>query len=276
MSGYNQAEWENEIWTFVFASVDDQIRFGGKRPSGKLSGLFARLKTVAMHKFGFALVPNPYFVLNGICEASDEDSPITASYMRGRLGKTSAGVGVSAAGSVAKSVTVVDPMAMGRAAISIGSTIAHIKSFKDIANRWKQSKTISEWMDCLLFFKELKLGGKSIALASSVIPLIPQGADTAIQFASGMLSGAEHGISASSLVLPTVLGVRRVAIELHWRAYREHVISRQGGAAGPASAILTELFTKRTHTAILGKYDIDGLIKEPAGWMAMENKIGLL
>jgi len=276
MSGYNQAEWENEIWTFVFASVDDQITFGGKKPSGKLSGLFSRLKTVVKHKFGFALVPNPYFVLNGICEASDEDSPITASYLRGRLGKTGVGVGVSAAGSAAKSITVVDPMAMGRAAISIGATIAHIKYFKDIANRWKQSKTISEWMDCLLFFKELKLGGKSIALASAAIPYMPQGADSALQFASSALSGAGGAITASGFVLPSVLGVRRVAIELHWRAYREHVISRQGGAVGPASAILTELFTKRTQTAILGKYDIDGLIKEPAGWMAMEDKIALL
>jgi hypothetical protein len=276
MSGYNQTEFENELWSFVFATVDDQITFGGKPPSGKLSKLFSRVKTIAKHKFGFALVANPYFVLNGICDDDDEDSPLTASYLRSRLGKTGAGAGVSLAGSAAKSITVVDPIAMGRAGISIGATIAHIKVFSELARKWKQSKTITDWVECLLFFKGLKLGGKSIALASAAIPYMPAGVDTALSMAGNALTGAGLAVTGSGFVLPTVLGVRRIAIELHWRAYREHVISHRGGAVGPASAILTELFTKRTHTAILGQYEVDGLIKEPAGWMAIEDKIALL
>jgi hypothetical protein len=63
--------------------------------------------------------------------------------------------------------------------------------------------------------------------------------------------------------------------EIHWRAYREQVISR-GQGTGPATMIIEELFTRRGATRIFGKYDVDAIIREPGGWMAVADKIGLI
>jgi len=46
--------------------------------------------------------------------------------------------------------------------------------------------------------------------------------------------------------------------------------------AGPASKIIWEIFTKRGATWLLGPYDIPALISEPAGWMALGDKLTLI
>ncbi|WP_419730310.1 hypothetical protein [Lichenicola sp.] len=52
--------------------------------------------------------------------------------------------------------------------------------------------------------------------------------------------------------------------------------SRGGAGAGPASGIFWEIFTKRGATRAFGKYDIQALVKEPAGWMALADKLLLI
>ena len=49
-----------------------------------------------------------------------------------------------------------------------------------------------------------------------------------------------------------------------------------GGSVGPASRIVWELFTKRGITRILGAYDIAAIVNEPAGWMAINDKLLLI
>jgi len=276
MSGYDQAAWENEVWAFVFATVDSTITFGGKPPASGVQRLLARAKALAKHKFGFALVANPLFVLNGVCDADDDSNPATAAYLRGRLGKTGASLAQGITTSSLKAFTVVDPLSMARSGVAIGSTIAHIAHLKAIAAKWRNSTTITRWLDTLLFFKYAKIGKQSISLASAALPYAPPGTDTALQLAGDALTGAGVGASAGGIAAAAMLPVRRVAIELHWRAYREQVLGRAGGAVGPASAILTELFTKQTASRLLGAHETDALIKEAAGWMAIEDKISLL
>lgn len=276
MSGYNQSEWENEVWSFVFATADNTITFGGIPPSSGVRKLLARAKALAKHKFGFSLVANPFFVLNGICEADDDSCPATASYLRGRLGKTGASLAQGITTSSLKAFTVVDPVSMAKSGVSIGSTIAHIVHLKAIAAKWRNSTTITRWLDTLLFFKYAKIGKQSISLASAALPYAPPGTDTALQLAGDALTGAGAGAAVGGMAAATMLPVRRVAIELHWRAYREQVLARSGGGVGPASAILTELFTKQTASRLLGAHETDALIKELAGWMAIEDKISLL
>ena len=183
MSGYNQSEWENEVWSFVFATADNTITFGGTPPSSGVRKLLARAKALAKHKFGFSLVANPFFVLNGICEADDDSCPATASYLRGRLGKTGASVAQGITTSSLKAFTVVDPVSMAKSGVSIGSTIAHIAHLKAIAAKWRNSTTITRWLDTLLFFKYAKIGKQSISLASAALPYAPPGTDTALQLA---------------------------------------------------------------------------------------------
>jgi hypothetical protein len=272
---YDQSAWEKEIWAFVFATVDARITYGGPPPASGLSRLLARGKTLARNKLGLDLVPNPFFVLNGICEADDDTGPITASYLRGRLGKSLLGTAQSVATGSLKAFTVVDPATIAVAGVSIGGTIAHMATLAAIAKKWRNGTTIAGWIDCLLALKMAKLGHKALVVVSASIPYLPPGTSTALQALAELPSVAgvaeTLGVAAASGAVVT-----RVAIELHWRAYREHVLARSGGAAGPASAILVELFTKRTETRLLGKYDIDGIIREPAGWMAISDKIALL
>lgn len=55
------------------------------------------------------------------------------------------------------------------------------------------------------------------------------------------------------------------------------VVGSGGGVgSGPATEIIWELFTKRGATRLLGKYDVQALIEEPAGWMAIADKLLLI
>ncbi len=46
--------------------------------------------------------------------------------------------------------------------------------------------------------------------------------------------------------------------------------------AGPATRLVSELFTRRSALAMLGSYDIGALIMEPGGWVALTDKISSL
>ena len=274
-ASYDQSAWENEVCAFVFATAEADITYGGKQPNSAVSRLLARGKALAKRAFGFDIVPKPFFVLNGICEADDNASACTASYLRGRLGKTVASAAQGLATSSLTVFPVVDPASMAMAGVSIGSTIAHMVELSKIAKKWRNSTTISGWIDCVMALKVAKLGHKSIAIISASIPYMPPGTSTAIEALAKLPTVAGVGESIGVAVAGGAI-IRRVAIELHWRTYREHVLSHGGGAVGPASAILVELFTKRSGSRLLGKHDIDALIKEPAGWMAINDKIALL
>jgi len=263
---YAQSEWEDEIWAVVFATVGAT---SAPPPGGKLNGLFTKAKTWAKQQANPPLVPNPFFVLNGICEAEDENSPKTAAYQHGRRAKKVAStVQDLATGHFLKPVTVVDPVSIAKTGVSIGATIAHMAALEAIAKKWRNSQTISRWVGCLVAMKGCKLGKKTLAIVSASIPGLPPIAEKVL---SAVSSVAETGVKKATDAVVT-----RIAIELHWRAYREQVLARSGGAVGPASAVLVELFTKRTESRILGKYDTDAIIREPAGWMAIKDKIGLL
>ena len=75
--------------------------------------------------------------------------------------------------------------------------------------------------------------------------------------------------------------VARTSMELHWRAYQEQAISgfigqSSQGAVGPASSMVREIFKRRGLTRIFGKYDSDRFIREPGGWMALNDKLMLI
>lgn len=272
---YDQGAWENDVWAFVFATVEADITFGGKPPDSAFRRLVSRAKTAAKRAFGLDLVPNPFFVLNGICDADDESSPHTASYLRGRLGKSLGSTAQSLTTGSLKAFTVVDPTTMAMAGASIGSTIAHMLMLSKLAQKWKNSTTVTGWIDLILKLKVAKLGHKTLAVVSASIPYLPPGTSLAIEALAKIPSIAGVGESVAVSLAGGAI-IKRVAIELHWRAYREQVLARTGGAVGPASAILVELFTKRAQTRLLGKHNTDALVKEPAGWMAIADKIGLL
>jgi hypothetical protein len=155
--------------------------------------------------------------------------------------------------------------AIAQNANAIGSTGAHLYKFRSIANRNRQSKTIAGWIDLLIKMKAIKATIRTTQLAGASIPF--------------PLAGAIAGIAAAAAKLGVKFTMTKLCLalsaELHWRAFQEQVISRQS-KAGPASAIVYELFTRRGATRIFGKYDVDQFVKEPCGWMAISDKILLI
>lgn len=114
--------------------------------------------------------------------------------------------------------------------------------------------------------KASKLGVRAAGLAGAAVPVPAVG--LAMNIATTV---AKLGIKVTLDKLLT-----RTAMEVHWRSYQELVIGRKHGPCGPASSMFFEIFTKRGATRIFGKYDTETLIREPAGWMALEDKLKMM
>ena len=50
----------------------------------------------------------------------------------------------------------------------------------------------------------------------------------------------------------------------------------RGDSVRPASRIYWEIFTKRGMTRAFGCYNISGLVREPAGWLPLADKMMLI
>lgn len=70
--------------------------------------------------------------------------------------------------------------------------------------------------------------------------------------------------------------VLATSADLHWRGFQELALSRTFGGEGPAMRILKELFIRRGATRVFGQYDVEKIIREPNGWMAVKDKLLLM
>ena len=243
----------------VDAAVDTQLGNGvtiGKTIINKARG-----------KKDPGLVPNPWFVVNG---HEDRDTSYTKKYLkhRGYKGKGSTAVGL--VGSTTSQLTQVDVAGIMKHGNAVGSTAAHIVKLRSIASGHRQSRTLTAWFDLLIKMKALKAGTRGTQLAGASIPIGAVGLATDITSAA-LNMGIK--LTMTKVCLAT-------AADIHWRAYQEQAISvglkLGGGKVGPASNIMYEIFTRRGATRIFGKYDVDKLIKDPAGWLALNDKLMLI
>lgn len=211
------------------------------------------------------IVPNPWFVWNGHDEA---ESIKTQRYLKSR-GLLNLGSGtVSITATAISTVTVADLGALAQHGNATGSTAAHIIKFKAIASNYKESETISGWMDLVLKMKYMKAALRGSQLAAAIASPIPWGGATAVSITAGVLAGAAKlGIKMkhSNVCLMT-------AMDLHWRAYQEKSLSE----TGPANRILQELFIRRGATHVFGQHHVDDYIREPGGWLAISDKLMLM
>ena len=99
------------------------------------------------------VIPNPWMVWNG---HDDAESPHTKSYLKHRGRVQLGGAAVSIGGAVAAAGTVADVGALLQHGNATASTVAHLVKFKAIAKSYKQSETISGWIDVLMKMKMLK------------------------------------------------------------------------------------------------------------------------
>ena len=226
--------------------------------------------------------PNPWFVANG---HDERQSPVTQTYLRNRSLKTAGGTAVGLAGNVAELATHgVNVTGAVQHLSALGSTGAHWLKIRAIARAYKNTVTISRWCDAIMKMKQYKLANRALQLADEVIP-VP-------------IADQVVNITAAAAALGYRIGLGELcyitAIEIHWRAFQEQAISAfpprrpmvNGGIGdtpqrrrpstlkvGPASRIFAEIFARRGLTAVFGTYNVAELIREPAGWMALGDKL---
>lgn len=207
-----------------------------------------------------AAVANPWFVWNGHDEGP---TSYTRTYLDHRKWKSRAAIGISMAGALAQTVTVVDVGSMGVHANALGSTSIHLYKFKAIADRYKETRTIGTWLGLIMKCKGLKAGIRGAGLVGASIPVPAVGATTSVL-------GAAVGLGAKLTLAKACLAT---AADLHWRAFQEQKLASVFGGKGPAMYIMKELFYRRGATRVFGQYDVSRIIAEPNGWLAVTDKL---
>ena len=148
----------------------------------------------------------------------------------------------------------------------------HLVALAGMARKTRRGGTIADWLEIAIKMKSIKLATRGAGLAGASIPIPAAGITTGL-IAAATATGAKLTLSKACVA---------TALEIHWRARQEQFMSGTalragtGGSVGPASRIVWELFTKRGITRLLGKYDIDAIVQEPAGWMAISDKLLLI
>ena len=212
-------------------------------------------------------IPNPFFLGNG----HSGRSPATQKYFRYRSRLNLFSSGTNAVSVLSGVALQVDAVGIATHTSAVGSTSAHLAKLHAIAQSHKKSDTIQKWIKAVEKAKFAKLAIRSTELAGAAIPIGAVGLSTSIA-----ATLAKAGVK---LTMATLIG--RVAQEIHWRAFQEVAISKiAGGTAskpqGPASAVMHEIFTKRGLTRVFGTHDVGAIISEPAGYMALNDKLMLI
>jgi hypothetical protein len=217
---------------------------------------------------GAELTPNPWFIFNGHDEGG---YAVTQKYLRGRIAKGLGATAVAVAGELASGATYVDVGGILQHGNATGSTAIHIHKLRAIAAGHRQSRTITDWLDVVIKMKAIKTGMRGSQLVVSCIP-VPM---------VGTIAGVVGAAAKVGVKLTMTKVCLATSADIHWRAFQEQAISGavgggRGAKVGPASRIVYELFTRRGATRIFGKYDVDAMIREPAGWMAVYDKLTLI
>ncbi len=216
---------------------------------------------------GSNVIANPLFLANGHEGASRK----TRKYLTGRSLKTLGGGAVGVAGGLASSVTLVDVGGIAQHGSALATTTGHLIGVRAAGAHFKRSRTITSWIDAIITAKASKMAVRGAGLAGASIPV------------PGVGLGTNIGTAIAKLGIKLTLGklIARTAMEVHWRSFQELTLGRSlggksSGACGPASAMFYEVFTKRSFTRIFGKYDTERLIREPGGWIALNDKLMLM
>ncbi len=152
-------------------------------------------------------IPNPMFIANG--HDDPVPCPLTEAYMASRVWKGMGSTSLSLIGVAASAgtggVNALDVVVHGNAS---GSTAAHLMHLGLMARTYRQTQTISNWLNVIMAIKVAKLAIRGGQTAAALVPAasLPVGVAAAV---------VKMGIkmTASNTCLMT-------AMAIHWRAYR--------------------------------------------------------
>lgn len=213
------------------------------------------------------------------CE--DTTDSCAQRYLFTRGWKATAGSVVSGAGGVGKYFgSMINVGSTVRHGSATATTLMHLQQIHAIAKAYRKSETIARWCETIIRAKSAKATLRGTQTIGAAVP-VP-------------LAGTIANSLAAAGKLALKIGVHEMcylaAIEIHWCAFQEQQISNFGApsavivfgaptgkaamrTAGPASRIFAEIMTRRGVTAGFGQYDVGALIQEPAGWMALGDKL---
>jgi len=227
-----------------------------------------------------ALPPNPLLIpSDGLLFQNTK----TAAYFKKRMFKKIAGSGFSAVGSALSSVTQVNALGVARHGRSDAKTIAHLVNLDKLLTQFKGKKLQIEYDLCKLIIdcKILKIESQSAALAADCIPgNLISGALTAV-------ASFAHGQSLALRLSNMEKDIQIAAQLLHYRALH----GLKTNTATPALEMVRELFSQiqkiekervlinfRGHKIKVGgeEFRADKLMREPAGWLVIIDKLNLI
>ncbi|VUD63866.1 hypothetical protein TDB9533_03198 [Thalassocella blandensis] len=263
---------EDAAWGFVeafSAAIDGGLSIKDLCPAPAAGMMLSVLKVaLASNSSAASLIDNPYFIGNG---QDGPPSPTTAKYLLNRKRKDVAANTTTVVGGISTIWTAWDAPGMALHSNATGCTAAHLKVLARMAYRSRKTGTVAQWLDVIIKMKLIKASARGASLLGAAVPI------PAVGLTTGLLSAA----ISTGAKLTLTKACTATALELHWRAKQEQFMSGavtgiSGASVGPASRIISELFTKRGLTRFLGKYDTMAIINEPAGWMAITDKLLLI
>jgi hypothetical protein len=255
LSEINRGDVEEVAWTVIecLAEATEQAE-AVKVILGLFKEGMALVDKTMEDELEKGCVPNPHFVENKIKGPKNKN---TRSYLRARLGKSFAAGIFKIAGMAAASHTVVNVATVSLGAQSLALTGAHAAKFVFLREKYP-NPTFQGYVDLCLKAKAMKAVSRGIEMAAACIP----GGEIA---ASIGLAAANAALKLCKVVtLHKAIG--RMAQQVHFQA-------RCGGQS--AIELMKEIFTRRGVMALC-QYDVPALIEEPAGWMALSDKLTLI
>ncbi|MDO6496741.1 hypothetical protein [Photobacterium sanguinicancri] len=233
-------------------------------------------------------------------DANSYQNTKTAAYFKKRCAKKIGGAAVSFSGGVLSGVTHVNALGAARHGRSDAKTIAHLVRLNESLSQFKGKGLTLEYKLCELIIdcKKLKLESQTAALATDCIP------GNVITGAATAAAGFIHGQSLAYRLSKLAPAIDKVAKILHYRAFHEMNIDYglanmfgeeelpfEYNEETPALNMVRELFAQaakiekervivniKGHKLKVGgeHYRADKLMREPAGWLTIVDKLTLI
>ncbi|MFD2178643.1 hypothetical protein [Veronia pacifica] len=282
----------------LYTSGDFEFSYGSYIGAAKLihDTAFSVYDWYKGNKSPSSLEANP--LLSTIDQALNNNAK-TAAYLKKRMVKNIAGDAVSYAGGVLSSGTHVNALGAVRHGRADTKTGVHLFRLKKLLNKFKGQGLGLECELCevIIKCKQLKLEAQSVGFAMDMIP------GNVVTGSATSVIGFLHGVSLAERLKDLSPAIIAAAQRLHYRAFYE--LDDDYGLAGlfdeeiewekchdtPALDMVREIFSQaakiekekvlfnvRGHKFKIGgeHYKADKLMREPAGWLAIVDKLELL
>lgn len=210
------------------------------------------------------LVPNPEFLnLLEMGYTFSGYSKTTNDYLEARVMKQIGSALFCWGGAAASAVTTVDVGTSSLGAQSLALTGAHAVFLTEIRSKYPNEE-FRGYIDMCLAAKLVKATSRGIATTMALIPYASLPAKIATAAVNTFI------VSASKMTLHKAID--RTAQSLHFHAYLEQADSGDK----PATEVMNEIFRRRGVLGLFSQYDVNKIINEPAGWLALADKLKLV